>query len=302
MIEKKYLNLLACPLCHGSLLLKSNYLFCSTCEGKYKIIDGIPVILPQSLGEDLQLTQDKWNEEYSNADTVVDIATQPYLRDSFKHLLKFLPKQKGFFLELGCGTAKNSFLLKKETQMDVVGVDISLKALQAAKKVFKNGKKEGFFVCGDIRNLPFKSDVFDYMYGPGTIEHFEDTSSAIKDLYRCLKKGGVLTATVPFISLSTPYWMFYGNIPDIWGIKHITTFIHSKIFKGKLQPFGYEKSFTEGKLRSLFKKRGFRNIKFGLLDTYYQIKITDNEFLKNILRRVARSRIFWPFVYINGKK
>lgn len=302
MIEKKYLNLLACPLCHGALLLKSNALFCSTCGEKYKIIDDIPVLFPENLGEDLQLTQDKWNEEYANADTVVDLTTQPYLRDSFRHLIKFLPKQKNFFLELGCGTAKNSFLLKKETQMNVVGVDISFKALQAAKKVFKKGKEEGFFVCGDIRKLPFKDNVFDYMYGPGTIEHFEDTRSAVRDLYRCLKRGGVLTATVPFISLATPYWMYYGNIPNIWGIKQALTFMHSKVFKGKLQPFGYETSFTKGQLVDLFKKVGFKHIDFGIMDTYYVIKITNNEFMKNILRRIARMRIFWPFVYINGEK
>lgn len=302
MISQENLKLLACPSCYFSLKQSGNKLICSKCGEIFKVINNIPILIPKKLEDDLLLTQKKWNEEYDGGNINVDIKSQPYLRDSFRHLMKFLPSKKGVFLELGCGAAKNSFLLNKETNIKIVGIDISIKAVKLAYKLFKKENRQGFFVCGDIRHLPFKDNAFDYIYGGGTLEHFKDTGSAVSDLFRCIKKGGVLTSTVPYISLSTPYWLRYGNIPNIMGIKQILDFVHTGIFKGRFQPYGYETSFTEKQLTKLFENIGFVNIKFGRMETYYEIKMIKNEKLKNLFRKIAKLRIFWPFVYINGQK
>jgi uncharacterized protein YbaR (Trm112 family) len=47
MINKKLLNILACPKCKGDLEYdkKENKLLCNKCRLKYKIIDNIPDML-----------------------------------------------------------------------------------------------------------------------------------------------------------------------------------------------------------------------------------------------------------------
>lgn len=49
----------------------------------------------------------------------------------------------------------------------------------------------------DIENLPFKDETIDTIISFHTIEHLKDPLHAIKDWYRCLKKGGHLLIIVP---------------------------------------------------------------------------------------------------------
>lgn len=44
-MEPKILELLACPACHANLSEKENFLICPKCRVKYRIEDGIPVLL-----------------------------------------------------------------------------------------------------------------------------------------------------------------------------------------------------------------------------------------------------------------
>jgi uncharacterized protein len=41
-------KLLACPACQGVLRLESDKLVCAGCGRAYPIVDGIPVLIPQS--------------------------------------------------------------------------------------------------------------------------------------------------------------------------------------------------------------------------------------------------------------
>ena len=45
MINKKLLEILACPFCKGDVELKENKLICKKCGRRYPIRDGIPVML-----------------------------------------------------------------------------------------------------------------------------------------------------------------------------------------------------------------------------------------------------------------
>lgn len=46
MIDKKLLDILACPDCKGDLKLVKNKLVCKKC-GDFPIKDGIPILLPK---------------------------------------------------------------------------------------------------------------------------------------------------------------------------------------------------------------------------------------------------------------
>lgn len=45
MIDKKLLEILACPLDKRPVILKEEYLICTECGRRYPIRDGIPVML-----------------------------------------------------------------------------------------------------------------------------------------------------------------------------------------------------------------------------------------------------------------
>jgi len=45
MIDKKLLEILACPACKGDVQLKENKLVCKKCHRLYPIRDGIPVMV-----------------------------------------------------------------------------------------------------------------------------------------------------------------------------------------------------------------------------------------------------------------
>jgi uncharacterized protein YbaR (Trm112 family) len=44
------LNLLVCPICHGTLTLEAEpspaSIRCTACQRRYPIVDGIPILLP----------------------------------------------------------------------------------------------------------------------------------------------------------------------------------------------------------------------------------------------------------------
>lgn len=44
-ISPDLLTMLACPVCHGNLLLEGDQIRCTQCQRRYPIEDGIPVLL-----------------------------------------------------------------------------------------------------------------------------------------------------------------------------------------------------------------------------------------------------------------
>ena len=47
MIDKRLLEILACPLCKERVRLEDGKLVCPKCGRRYPIKDGIPVMLPE---------------------------------------------------------------------------------------------------------------------------------------------------------------------------------------------------------------------------------------------------------------
>lgn len=305
VISSELLKILVCPICKFNVGAKGRNLVCSKCGAEYSVEDGIPKMLPpSSVGEfDLRITAEKWSEEYQEKgnDLKIDLKKTPELRYSYNHVRKYLKPRSGLFLEAGCGLAKNSCLLAKDG-VKVVGLDISMSAVKKAKLLFENEGEEGWFVCGNMLQMPFQDETFSSIYAGGAIEHFKDTLTAVKELRRCLKKKGTLSTTVPIISLSAPYILFRGNIPDVPLLNSFLEFFHLKLLKGKFLEFGYEKSFSISQISNLFKRAGFTDVYTGFFETHYPLPAIRNDFLKKMITRIAKMRLFWPMIYVNAVK
>ena len=89
-------------------------------------------------------------------------------------------------LDVGSGSGKSSRSLGGE----VVAVDFSRNALRLASRV----QPDRSLICADVRALPFSDSAFDLVRASFVIDHLHasEHASAISEIERVLKKGGML--------------------------------------------------------------------------------------------------------------
>ena len=193
----------------------------------------------------------------------------------------------------------------------VIGIDSSFEALKLAREIFarkfqsiKSSNSPGaLFVCADVKKMPLAADSIDLIYGGGVIEHFDNLKGSVSELYRVCKSGGAAFNTVPCLSLGAlTYRQLWGNIPDLPVIKQMAEFIHIGLLKSRHMKFGYEKSYLVSKLRRVFKKAGFSSVDIGYFDCNLKFEFVRNNCLKDVLKKIARNRLFWPMVYVSSIK
>ena len=110
---------------------------------------------------------------------------------------KYLAPTKKF-LEFGCGTAVDSYIIKEDIpECEGYAVDLSLTALQVAKKIGKSFSQPLFFGVMDGENLSFRDSSFDVIFSQGVMEHFEDPLPMLSEQIRILKSDGKLIVCVP---------------------------------------------------------------------------------------------------------
>jgi len=112
-------------------------------------------------------------------------------------------------LELGCGTG---YFTKElvNTNANITAIDISPELLESAKSKIKSDKIN--FVLGNACSVPFEDSTFDVILGSSVLHHL-DLDSAIKEIYRILKKGGSIQFTEP--NMLNPQIALQKNIPFI---------------------------------------------------------------------------------------
>ncbi len=92
-------------------------------------------------------------------------------------------------LDLGCGAGAYARILGKNG-FYVTGLDFAWQVVQKAQK--KNTSTKVHFLTGDATVLPFSDNVFDHILCIGLFQSLHDYPSAIAEIFRILKPGGVL--------------------------------------------------------------------------------------------------------------
>ena len=104
-----------------------------------------------------------WNQRYSESNTPWDTG-QPS-----SELIRVLSAGEipvGRAIELGCGTGANSVYLAKQG-FDVVGVDISSIAIDAARQRAEREGVQVQFIASDVGNLAWSGEPFDFVFDRG---------------------------------------------------------------------------------------------------------------------------------------
>ena len=97
-------------------------------------------------------------------------------------------------LMLGCGTAEEVELLKEFGAVDqnLIGIDISEKEIELAKEFYPNVE----FIVGDMHNLPFKGETFDFIYSSLAVHYSAEPLKVYNEVHRVLKPGGLFLFSV----------------------------------------------------------------------------------------------------------
>jgi ubiquinone/menaquinone biosynthesis C-methylase UbiE len=252
---------------------------------------------------DIEFTISKWKKAYQKFG---DARYDPYdvpcsVLVSRYYIERYITSSTKLLLEAGCGTARSSLDISLNHGINVVCLDITTEALLIAKNLFKKNKASGFFVCGDMRSLPFRSCTFDFVFSDGSLEHFRETNMAINEFFRVLRDGGRVLLTVPQISISMlTLGQLRGNIPNIPVIRQILEFIHMRLLKGKLMKNGYELSFTASQMKRLLSI--FSLVDVGLYETFHELRWLRSKTLKKLIWSLMRHRLFCPLIYGFGVK
>lgn len=102
-------------------------------------------------------------------------------------------------LDLACATGMSFRFLADYG--DIRGIDISEETIRLCGE-----RGIDRIVRGDALQLPFCQDGFDVVLALDAFEHFEDDLAAMREVFRVLRPGGTLIATVPaFMALWSPH-------------------------------------------------------------------------------------------------
>src|SRR3989304_1297546 len=104
-------------------------------------------------------------------------------------------------VDIGCGNGSVSFLIGF-LGARVYSVDISTKALQETRSLMSRSKRSPQFensLCqGDVMRLPLRDEIFDILCCLETLQFLPNARTAIEEMARVMKPGGIVILSVPY--------------------------------------------------------------------------------------------------------
>ena len=199
---------------------------------------------------------------------------QDYMFDTFK-FSDFKGKK---VLEIGCGSGIDSAEFAKHGA-EVYSVDMTDKAVNHTKKLFKQLKLKGEISKAVASDLPFQNDFFDLVYSYGVLHHIPYPERALEEIHRVLKpKGKCYAMLYHKDSLLYYYSVLYlgGVVFNCFKNGLSEKEVLAKYSEGKMgNP--YSRVYTKDEAKRLFYTSGFNNItvevKYPMIDTTTERKV-----------------------------
>jgi 2-polyprenyl-3-methyl-5-hydroxy-6-metoxy-1,4-benzoquinol methylase/uncharacterized protein YbaR (Trm112 family) len=196
MPDPRFIEILACPKCKGSLVSDADNLRCTSC-GEVFIVEGnIPVLItkPNSIeGFDYQThyTLDAEQFDYFEERTGATAHSERRLRE---YILSLVPKNSESILDVGCGSAWVAKAFQNSSTF-VCSPDISSENPRKAVERYPSPNHVG--VAADTYYLPFADNSFDTIIATEIIEHLHDPKAFAAELLRVVKPDGAAIISTP---------------------------------------------------------------------------------------------------------
>jgi 2-polyprenyl-6-hydroxyphenyl methylase/3-demethylubiquinone-9 3-methyltransferase len=185
-----------------------------------------------------------------------------------------------YVLDLGCGGGLTIPCLAQRGAT-VVGVDLSRASLHVASRhARRHGHPKPVFTCGQADSLPFADASFDIVWCTDVLEHLPDLPTAIAQIARVLKPGGLLLYdTINRTWLSRPlaiwFWEYLAGLAPR-GTHDWRLFIRPQEFRRLLTQHGMQFGAIYGMLPVWLSPRQgwrFRLVRYtGILYLGYAVK------------------------------
>jgi SAM-dependent methyltransferase len=155
-------------------------------------------------------------------------------------------KEGDLLLDMGCGAGRHAFESFRRGAR-VVAFDYSAAELKDVAGLFAAMREAGggpaslaAAANGDALDLPFPDGTFDHVVASEVLEHVSDDQRALRELFRVLKPGGTLAATVPAWLPENICWLL------------------SEEYHAPFVPGGHVRIFSELELRNRMRAAGLR--------------------------------------------
>lgn len=194
---------LRCPDDLGDLTITHQGIRCSSCGRQFPCVNGVPELLPnESLQEgSAECTQlESYRASFSNrperpwlqpAKTFINVLGNGYLYRWAASTICWIAAERALtILDAACGEGVTKIFLPR--RHSYAGVDFSSRSLLRAQRYHPAP-----YFRSDLNYLPFAPATFDVVVCLQALQYLQHPETALRQMARVLKPGGMLVMTVP---------------------------------------------------------------------------------------------------------
>ncbi|MGD9331177.1 MAG: methyltransferase domain-containing protein [Desulfobacterales bacterium] len=164
---------------------------------------------------------------YTTRNPIIRLLLHNFMQQTGR-LLKAIGAQGLYGLDAGCGEGHFlAYLYAQNILGRMVAVDLDERKLRYARQHYPLCE----YRRGNIQNLPFADNTFDFVLTTEVFEHLPDPETALSELNRVARPGAHLIVSVPFEPffhwgnlLRGLYWERGGRTPDHRSFWHRSEF------------------------------------------------------------------------------
>jgi SAM-dependent methyltransferase len=139
----------------------------------------------------------EWMKQQYERFVFKTIGTPLFMRRiEYDTILEWLdPNEDERILDIGC--TRGALILRISLKSHhTYGIDLAPKDIEWAQRFAQSIGLDCAFTIGNAEALPYPNDFFDKIVCSSALEHFEKDSTALNEMNRVLRPGGVLILTV----------------------------------------------------------------------------------------------------------
>lgn len=160
-------------------------LVCSSCNSRFKSIDGIYSLLPRE--NTYGVKPEDWDQ------VKWKIVEEAHGTTRMKKALKYIGPE-GIHLDIGTGRGDGTYLVGRKKQ--TIGIDYGLDSLRIART------KTFHVFQADSRHLPFQDGLFSSVTVMDVVEHVPNPEKLLFEANRVLRPRGLLILQTPTVEAS----------------------------------------------------------------------------------------------------